>query len=131
MAAGKGTRLAPLTDVLPKPAIPVANEPVMGHLLRLLASQGFRRVACNIAYKADIMREVFGDGTAYGVELAWSEEPEPLGTAGGLRNAQPLLAEGEPVVVLSGDGLHAADIGALVRRHTESGAFATLGLSAV
>jgi len=134
MAAGKGTRLAPLTDVLPKPAIPVANEPVMGHLLRLLARQGFRRVVSNIAYKADVMKSVFGDGSAWGVDLVWSEEPEPLGTAGGLRYAEASLRRDRPeapTLILSGDGLHDVDLVALVRAHESAGAVATLALTPV
>lgn len=132
MAAGKGTRLSPLTDVLPKPAIPVANEPVMGHLLRLLASQGINDVVSNISYKADWMRRIFGDGTAYGVRLTWSEETELLGTAGGVKRVEAFLrADDGPFLVLSGDGLHAADLPALVRAHTQAGAVATLGLTRV
>jgi NDP-sugar pyrophosphorylase family protein len=132
MAAGKGTRLAPLTDVLPKPAVPVANEPVMGRMLRLLARQGFRQITCNISYKADIMRAVFGDGTAWGVDIVWSEESEPLGTAGGLRNAERHVRNGdEPILILSGDGLHDANLAALVAAHRERGARVTMGLTRV
>ena len=132
MAAGKGTRLAPLTDVLPKPAIPVANEPVMGRLLRLLARQGFQRVVCNIAYKADVMERVFGDGTAYGIDIVWSRETQPLGTSGGMKFAEQELRSGdEPVVVLSGDGLHDIDVAALLREHRESDALVTIALTRV
>lgn len=133
MAAGRGTRLAPLTDVLPKPALPVGNEPVMGRLLRRLAAQGFREVVVNISYKADDMRRIFGDGSAFGVAITWSHEVELLGTAGGVKNAESFLRrdDDQPVVVLSGDGLHDADVVELMRRHTAAGAFATLGLTRV
>lgn len=132
MAAGRGTRLAPLTDILPKPTLPVGNEPVMGHLLRLLARNGVRHVTSNIAYLADRMEAVFGDGTPWGVELTWSREPELLGTAGGMRFAEGTLLDGdEPVLVLSGDGLHDVDIAALVARHRDAGALATIALTHV
>src|SRR5262245_58862949 len=115
MAAGKGTRLAPLTDCVPKPAIPVANEPAMGFMLRLLARYGFRDVASNISYKADQMRQVFGDGSAYGVNLTWSHETELLGTAGGMKKLESFLRQGDdPVLVLSSDGIHDVDLAAVV-----------------
>lgn len=129
MAAGRGERLRPFTDVVPKPALPVANEPVMGYALRLLAAHGIRDVVANAWWKADILQRVFGDGSAYGVNLVWSMEDEPLGTAGGVKHAEAHLRDGaEPVLILSGDGLHAADLSALIRAHRESGALVTLGL---
>lgn len=132
MAAGRGTRLAPFTDALPKPALPVANEPVMGHLLRLLARHGIRDVVANIHYRADDMRRVFGDGTAFGVNLAWSYEHELLGTAGGVKNVAGFLLEhGDTCIVLSGDGLHDVDLNRLVAQHHEAQAWATIALSPV
>lgn len=129
MAAGRGTRLAPWTEVLPKPLVPVANEPVFGHLLRLLARQGFRDVTSNVSWLGDMLVDAFGDGSAYGVQLRWSREDEPLGTAGGLKRCEGHLRRDDtPVVVLSGDGLHGMDLGALVEAHRAAGAMATLGL---
>ncbi len=132
MAAGRGTRLAPFTDVAPKPVIPVANEPAMGHLLRLLAMQGFTNVVSNIHWKADLMQGVFGSGDAWGVNLSWSVESELLGNAGGMKNAEGWLRDGDsPILVLSGDGLHDVDLSAVVRHHLETGAMATLVLKEV
>lgn len=132
MAAGRGTRLAPFTDILPKPVIPVANEPVMGHLLRMLARHGMRDVICNIHYKADIMKAVFNDGSAYGVDLRFSEEDELLGTAGGVKNVQSFLTEtGDTCIVMSGDGLHDVDLNKLIQSHRASGARATMALAHV
>lgn len=132
MAAGKGTRLAPLTNCLPKPAIPVANEPAMGFLLRLLARYGYREVVSNISYRAEQMQQIFGDGSAYGVNLTWSIEPKLLGTAGGMKHVESILRNGdEHVLVLSGDGIHDVDLAAVVRAHREAGALATLVLTPV
>jgi NDP-sugar pyrophosphorylase family protein len=132
MAAGKGTRLRPLTDVLPKPSLPVANEPVLGRLLRDLAQHGIREIAANASYKADLLQAVIGDGTAYGVNLEWSVETELLGTAGGVKKMDAFLREGDDIfIVLSGDGLHDIDITAAVRAHRDKGALATIVLSRV
>lgn len=129
MAAGKGTRLAPWTSVVPKPALPVANEPAMGFLLRLAARHGQRRVVANASWLGDLLVGIFGDGSAHGVELEWSMEDAPLGTAGGVLAAEDRLRDGdEPVMILSGDGIHDVDLGAVERAHRESGALATLAL---
>lgn len=129
MAAGRGTRLAPITDVIPKPLVPVANEPVMGRLLRLLARNGIRSAVANSSYLAGMLEGAIGDGTAYGIDLTWSRETDPLGTAGGMRWAERYLRDGdEPVLVLSGDGLHEADLGSIVAAHRSSGAIATMAL---
>jgi NDP-sugar pyrophosphorylase family protein len=129
MAAGKGTRLAPWTTVVPKPALPVANEPAMGFLLRLVGRSGFRQVVANASWLSDVLVGTFGDGSAHGVNLSWNVEDTPLGTAGGVLAAQDRLRDGdEPIMVLSGDGIHDADLAAVERAHRESGALATLAL---
>lgn len=129
MAAGKGTRLAPWTTAVPKPALPVANEPAMGFLLRLAGRNGFRNVVANASWLSDVLVGIFGDGSAHGVELSWNVEDAPLGTAGGVIAAQDRLRDGdEPILVLSGDGLHDVDLAAVERAHRESGALATLAL---
>ncbi|MCW2960544.1 MAG: putative mannose-phosphate guanyltransferase, partial [Thermoleophilia bacterium] len=123
MAAGKGTRLMPWTSVVPKPALPVANEPALGYLLRLAARHGYRNVVANASWLADVLTDVIGDGTAYGVSLTWRLEDEPLGTAGGVIAARDILDDGdEPILVLSGDGIHDIDLAAVERTHRASGA---------
>ena len=129
MAAGKGTRLAPWTSVVPKPVLPVANEPCIGFLLRSIARYGYRTVVANASWKADVLMGIVGDGSSYGIDLSWNREPEPLGTAGGVLAAQDRLRSGdEPIIVLSGDGLHDVDLMAIERAHRASGALVTLGL---
>lgn len=129
MAAGKGARLAPWTEVVPKPALPVANEPSLGFLLRLAARNGFRDIVANASWRSDILVGIFVDGSAHGVQLSWNVEEEPLGTAGGVIAAQDQLRNGdEPIIILSGDGIHDVDLAAVERAHRESGAVATLAL---
>jgi NDP-sugar pyrophosphorylase family protein len=133
MAAGMGTRLMPLTSVVPKPALPVGNEPVMGRLLRLLAHNGVRNVAVNASHLADVMQLVFGDGSPWGVHIDWSIEERPHGTAGGVREAREFLDDGSgaPILVLSGDGLHEFDLAGIIASHRLRGALVTIGLIAV
>lgn len=129
MAAGKGTRLGPWTTVVPKPALPVANEPALGYLLRLAARHGYREVVANASWLSDLLVGIFADGSAHGVQLTWNVEDEPLGTAGGVLAAQDRLRDGEePIIVLSGDGIHDVDLAAVERTHRESGAAVTLAL---
>jgi mannose-1-phosphate guanylyltransferase len=127
MAAGLGTRLSPITDHVPKPLVPVANRPALEHLLARLPAAGITEVAINLHHHGAAVREAFGDGSALGLEIQWSYEPELLGTAGGAGPLARFLQEpGEPFLVLSGDGLHAIDLRALVRRHREAEAVGTL-----
>jgi NDP-sugar pyrophosphorylase family protein len=125
MAAGLGTRLRPLTYHLPKALIPVANRPVMHHLLNLLRRHGFREIGCNISYLPEAITEYFGDGSALGVAIRWSIEDELLGTAGGTKALGDFWGR-EPVLVTSGDGLHDVDLSAVVEQHRRTGAKATL-----
>ena len=127
MAAGRGTRLAPITDHLPKPLLPVGNIPALEHLLARLPAPGVTEVAVNLHHHGDALRQRFGDGSRLGLAIHWSYEPELLGTAGGAGPVADFLrAPGGPFLVLSGDGLHAIDLVALVRRHRETGAAGTL-----
>src|ERR1700741_1297620 len=83
LAAGLGTRLRPLTDLTPKPLLPVRGVPILGHTLAPLAAFGCEAAAVNLHYLGDQIRQRFGDAHA-GMPLAWSEEPEILGTLGAL-----------------------------------------------
>ena len=76
MAAGFGTRLLPLTDYLPKQLLPVANRPVLHHLVNLLRSHGFVELGVNVHHFADAFPAYFGDGSSLGVSIRWSEEPQ-------------------------------------------------------
>jgi mannose-1-phosphate guanylyltransferase len=127
MAAGLGTRLSPITDHLPKPLVPVANVPALELLLARLPAAGIEEVAINLHHHGDALQAVFGDGSRLGLRIHWSQEPTLLGTAGGAEPVRDFLREpGEPFLVLSGDGLHAIDLGALVERHRAARADGTL-----
>jgi mannose-1-phosphate guanylyltransferase len=132
MAAGLGTRLRPLTYEIPKPVVPVANRPVMEHILRLLARQGFRRVIANLHWFPETITSRLGDGNAVGVELEYLHEPVLTGTAGGVRAVRDYLtAEAGAFLVMAGDALCDIDLNALVRRHREKGGIATLATKRV
>ncbi len=130
LAGGLSTRLYPLTKEVPKPVIPVAGEPISGHVMRWLASFGLRDVAINVFYLAEAVRAAFGDGSRYGVRLTYLDERELTGSAGALKQMEPWFADGTFVVV-GCDDLTDADLGALVAFHKERGALATIGLLAV
>src|SRR5436190_18362628 len=88
MAAGLGTRLRPLTYEVPKPMVPVANRPIMEHVLRLVAQHGMSEVIANLHWFPETIRGHFGDGRSLGIDLTYSEEESLLGTAGGVRNVR-------------------------------------------
>ena len=129
MAAGLGTRLRPLTYEIPKPLVPVANRPVVEHLLRLLGAQGFREIIANLHWFGDAIVEAIGDGSAHGLEVTYRHEEELLGTAGGVRNVADFLSpNGESFVVLAGDALTDIDLADLVAAHERNGGIATLAV---
>ena len=103
LAAGRGERLRPLTDHVPKPLIHVGRYRLIEYHLLALASVGVRRVVINIAHLAEVFQQTLGDGSRYGVEILYSKEPPgALETAGGIRNALPLLGR-DPFLVINGD----------------------------
>ncbi len=132
MAAGLGTRLRPLTYDVPKPLVPVANRPVIAHILRGLSAHGFDDIIANLHWFADSVRAELGDGSEHGVTLEYRHEEELLGTAGGVRNVADFLTEpGEPFVVMAGDALTDIDLQALMAAHREAGGVATLACKRV
>ncbi len=130
MAAGLGTRLRPLTDFLPKPMMPVANRPVLHHLLNLLRRHDVTDVGINLHAFPEMIQRYFGDGSALGMSILWSHEPELLGTAGGTKKLQDHWGD-EAILITSGDGLHDVDITALLGHHQRTGALATLTVKPV
>ena len=130
MAAGLGTRLRPLTHVLPKPMVPIANRPVLHHLLNLLVRHDIREVGVNIHVFPELIKGYFGDGSALGMSIRWSEETELLGTAGGTKLLEDYWG-GEAILITSGDGLHDVDVTALIGHHRRSGGLATLAVKPV
>ena len=100
LAAGRGERMRPLTDVVPKPLLPVAGRPLIAYHLEALARAGIRDVVINLAWLGERLRAALGDGERFGVRIRYSDEgAEALETGGGIFNALPLLGPGEFVVV--------------------------------
>jgi mannose-1-phosphate guanylyltransferase / phosphomannomutase len=128
MAGGEGTRLRPMTANQPKPMLPVANRPILEHVLRLLKRHGFEETIVTVQFLAALVRNYFGDGEEFGMSLQYATEEMPLGTAGSVRNAEDALRD-EPFLVISGDALTDMDLTALVNFHKEKGALVTVGLA--
>lgn len=127
LAAGRATRLRPLSAVRAKAAMPVAGQPLVRRLLAWLAAQGVRDVVVNLHHLPHTITAVVGDGSDLGVRVRYSWEPRLLGTAGGVRRALTLL-EGECVVVVNADTLTTVSLEALAAHHVRTGARVTLAL---
>jgi mannose-1-phosphate guanylyltransferase len=130
MAAGLGTRLRPLTYEVPKPMVPVANRPVMEHILALLRRHGLGEVIANLHWFPDTIRDHFGDGAGLGVALTYRYEDELLGTAGGVRNVAEFFGD-EPFLVMAADALTDIDLAALRAAHEAHDGIATLAVKRV
>lgn len=130
IAGGAGTRLRPYTLRTPKPLLPLCGRPVVEYQLDLLKAAGVRRVVFAVGVMADQVRQHFGSGDAWGMSFAYALEPEPLGTAGAIRNCLPLL-DGETSLVFNADVLSDLDLGAVLAQHRASEALATLTLTEV
>lgn len=102
LAAGRGERMRPLTDTLPKPLIPVAGKPLIQWHLEKLAAAGITNIVINHAWLGALIEDALGDGRQWGVSLQYSVEPVALETAGGIATALPLLGT-EPFLVINGD----------------------------
>jgi NDP-sugar pyrophosphorylase family protein len=115
LAAGKGTRLHPLTETLAKPMVPIRGRPVLEHTLRWLRDHGIRRVAVNLHHRPESVSAHLGDGSRFGVEIRYSVEPELLGTAGGVKRLESFVDD--PFLIVYGDVLTDLDLGGLVAFH--------------
>jgi len=128
LAAGFGTRLFPLTIDRTKPAIPFLGKPLVGYVAENVAKFGFRDFVVNLHHQPDSVIDALGDGSAYGINIAYSiEEPNILGTSGALDNARHLF-DGEPVLIVNGKIITNIDIGTAAEAHRKSGAIATMVL---
>lgn len=129
MAGGEGSRLRPLTSNLPKPMLPIANRPMMEHIIMLLRDHGITDVVATVQFLASLIRNYFGDGSDLGVTLSYAVEEVPLGTAGSVLGARDLL-DGT-FLVISGDALTDVDLEEVIAFHRDRGAAATLVLKHV
>jgi mannose-1-phosphate guanylyltransferase/phosphomannomutase len=129
MAGGEGTRLRPLTSNQPKPMVPIVGKPCMEHILDLLRRHGLNEVVVTLAFMPQAIRTYFGDGESLEMDIDYSVEEQPLGTAGSVRLAHQRLDE--TFLVISGDALCDVDLTALVDAHRAKGAAVTIGLKSV
>jgi len=129
MAGGEGTRLRPLTSNQPKPMVPIVGKPCMEHILELLRAHGFEDIVVTVAFLPQAIRSYFADGTNLGLNIQYSVEESPLGTAGSVRLASDALDD--TFLVISGDALCDIDLQRIVDFHREKGAAVTIGLKSV
>ena len=129
MAGGEGTRLRPLTSNQPKPMVPIVGKPCMEHIVELLCRHGFDDIVVTLAFMPQAIRGYFGDGESHGVQIRYSVEESPAGTAGSVKLAEEALDE--TFLVISGDALCDIDLGKIVECHREKGAAVTIGLKSV
>jgi mannose-1-phosphate guanylyltransferase len=127
LAAGFGTRLAPLTNTLPKPLVPVAGVPFLDHLLGWLRDGGIREVVINLHHLGQLIEAHVGDGARFGLAVRYSRETTILDTGGGIKHAQALL-DGEPFFVANGDSLLEISLGELADFHRARRGIATLAV---
>lgn len=129
LVGGLGTRLRPLTCNTPKPMIPLVNQPFIVHVLENLRNQGIDEVILCVQYLADRFRDALGDGSALGLKVHVIEEPEPLGTAGAVKNVEHML-DGS-TFVFNGDVLTDLDLQAMLAFHRERASKLTIALTPV
>lgn len=136
LAAGKGTRVKPITHTIPKPMIPILGKPVMESMIQLFASHGIDKIVVNTSHLAEVIENYFSDGHHFNVQLSYSYEGEmkdgqfiskALGSAGGMRKIQDFSGFfDETFVVVCGDAWIDLDLTEAVRRHKELGGIATI-----
>lgn len=128
LAGGEGIRLRPLTQSRPKPLMPLLDEPVAGYMLKLLHRHGVGSAVMTLRSGAQQLRAAFGDGSGYSLALRYAQEDKPLGTAGSVKAA---VQGGGTLLVVSGDILTDCDLNAMYMHHRNTGALATVALTAV
>jgi mannose-1-phosphate guanylyltransferase len=129
LVGGEGTRLRPLTSTVPKPVVPLVDRPFIAYMLEWLKRHGIEDVIMSCGFLATSVRNVLGDGSGLGIRLRFVEEPDPRGTAGALKYAEPML-DGR-FLMLNGDVLTDIDLSEQIAQHERTGAKATLALVGV
>ncbi len=129
MVGGKGTRLYPLTETMPKPALPVLDQPCLKYLIRSFSEAGIKEIFLACGYKSDLLRKEIGDGSDLGVDLIYSDEDTPLGTGGAMKQLEDRL---DPVfVAANGDTLVDIDVRKVIDTHFAHDAKITIALTQV
>lgn len=129
MVGGRGTRLYPLTENTPKPALPVLDQPCLKYLIRSFVSAGITEVFLACGYKSDILMKAIGDGSDMGIRIIYSDEETPLGTGGAMKQLESRL---DPVfAAANGDTFIDIDVRKQIEEHFRSGAKITIALNQV
>ena len=126
LCAGYGTRLGDLTREVPKPMLTLGDRPLLEHILHQLKRHGFDQVAVNLHFMPEAIRDYFGDGARWGMELTYSHEPQLLGTAGGTKKMEAFFRGEEAFLVHYGDVVTNQDFTAMLGFHRQRAALATL-----
>ncbi|MDD5070093.1 MAG: nucleotidyltransferase family protein [Candidatus Omnitrophica bacterium] len=127
LVGGQGSRLKSLVKDIPKPMADVGGRPFLEYLIRYLSGFGINRITLSVGYKAEVVRDYFGDGSKFNLEIYYSKEDIPLGTGGALKKAS-LTLKGESFLALNGDSFFKLDIEKLVSFYREKKAKAVISL---
>jgi dTDP-glucose pyrophosphorylase len=126
LAGGKGTRLRPFTDFLPKPMVEVAGRPMLERLILHLVGHGITKIFLSVNFKAEVIEDHFGDGASFGCRIEYLRENTPLGTGGPLTLLSPRPKH--PILVLNGDLVTNTDLAAMLQMHMQGGYAATIAV---
>ncbi len=126
LAGGEGTRLRPLTDETPKPLLPIKGKPIIEHAINNFRKHGIKDIILSIGYKADKIKEYFGNGSKLGVNISYCIETSPLGTGGAIKEASKGIKE--TFIAINGDNLSDADWTKILDFHNKNNGKITLGL---
>lgn len=127
LVGGKGTRLRPLTNSIPKPMLSTAGFPFLQHLLARIKAAGMHHVVLGTSFKSEVFESYFGDGSAFGLDIEYVVEDQPLGTGGGIRNVLPRLRY-DRAMIFNGDVLGGTDLASVLQSHVDRKAEVTLHL---
>ena len=130
MAGGFGTRLRPMTCNIPKPMVPVANVPMMEHIVNLLKQYDLKKICSILYFQPEVITKYFGDGADFDIEMEYQMATADFGTAGSVKNAEEKLKD-EPFIIISGDVLTDFDLSEAIKFHKEKKAMATMVLTRV
>jgi len=126
LAGGLGTRLRPLTLETPKPLLPIKGKPIIEHAINNFKKYGIKEIILSVGYKADKIREYFGNGEKFGINISYCIENEPLGTGGAIKRAAENIKE--TFIAINGDNLADFDWSEMIEVHKRNNAKITLGL---
>ncbi|MBN2052047.1 nucleotidyltransferase family protein [Candidatus Woesearchaeota archaeon] len=129
LAGGKGTRMKPMTNFLPKPMLRIQDKPILEHNIELLKKHGIKDVIVSIGYRGEQIKEHFGDGSQFGVNISYIEEEEPMGTAGPLNLLKGKI--NDTFILMNGDELKEIDLEDMFMFHRKNKSTATIALTTV